>query len=472
MSEKKPNIVLLMTDQHKASATGFMGNKVVQTPFFDSLARDGVVFDRAFAPSPICTPSRASMFTGVHPLVHDVTCHQNRVPYNLPQLSELLQNAGYYTAVAGHYEPNRNLARGWHEQTEFIERGILFDTFAAQKNAGRKDVGWSAGRLGNKLSDGNSTLLTDRMIRMLDQIETASEPFFLHAAYNDPHPPYFAPPPYDELIDPADVELPSYLPADSCPPWQAIVREQLRSADATEADVRKVLAVYYGMIAYADNEAKRLFDEMKKRNLLENTWVIFTSDHGDYAGEKGMFAKSETLYDCLLHVPMCFVPPAGYEFPRGERTDTLIDTVDIFPTILGLAGAETPGHAQGYDLCEWLSGDRKDLRDYVFSQVGNYHGFLGTTFPSGMPAAGRHKGLLQRARSKHYSYVRDPDYGDEAYDLRNDSGELHNILADGDGPAELNQVYEALNAWESECRGLHDRLGVVTGDRGFVEGWE
>ena len=181
------------------------------------------------------------------------------------------------------------------------------------------------------------------------------------------------------------VELPPFFERDGCPEWQNTVRAQLRTEEATEGDIRKLLSVYYGMIAYADAEMQRLYAEMEKRSLLENTWIIFTSDHGDFAGEKGMFAKTESLYECLLHVPLFIIPPSGTAFPRGERIDELIDTVDLFPTILGMAGIDIPWYAQGYDLCKWVEQrDVPHLRDKVFAQVGNYHGFLKTTFPSGM----------------------------------------------------------------------------------------
>lgn len=473
MENTAPNILLLMSDQHKASATGCMGNRFVPTPFLDRLSTDGVVFEQAFAASSICTPSRTSIFTGVHPLVHDVTCHQNRAPHNLPQLSEILQREGYYTAVAGHYEPQRNLSRGWHEQTEFLERGPLQKSFFAQVSGASPDVGWGSGRFGETAADGNCALLTDRLVRMLDQIESAQSPFFLHAAYDAPHPPYFVPPPYDEIVNPDDIELPPSFERDDCPEWQATVRDQLRTEEATEGDIRKLLSVYYGMIAYADAEMQRLYAEMEKRGLLENTWIVFASDHGDYAGEKGMFAKTESLYECLLHVPLFIIPPSGASFPRGERIDELVDTVDLFPTILGIAGIDIPQYVQGFDLCNWMQQrDTSSLRDKVFAQVGNYHGFLGTTFPTGMPVAGRHPGLLMSARTKYFSYIHDPDYGDEAYDLREDPWELHNLLQRGEEPPEVSELREAVREWERNCKEIREQLNIVSGDRGFVEGWE
>ncbi len=125
-----PNIVYLMFDQAKARAMSFLGNDEITMPFCDGLAGDGWVFEQAYSAAPICTPSRASVHTGMYPQVHGVTCHQNRAPFNLPQLAELLQQAGYYTAAAGHYEPERNLCRGWHEQAPMHERGPLFESLA------------------------------------------------------------------------------------------------------------------------------------------------------------------------------------------------------------------------------------------------------------------------------------------------------------------------------------------------------
>ena len=124
---KQPNIVYLTYEHTKASALRLFGDSSLSCPFTEAMAAKGVAFTKTYSTNPICTPSRTSVFTGVHPLVHQVTCHQHRAPYNLAQLSELLQQGGYYTAVAGHYEPERNLSRGWHEQVNFREAGPLRD---------------------------------------------------------------------------------------------------------------------------------------------------------------------------------------------------------------------------------------------------------------------------------------------------------------------------------------------------------
>jgi len=153
----------------------------------------------------------------------------------------------------------------------------------------------------------------------------------------------------------------------------------------------------------------------------------------------------------------------------------LVDLADLFPTMLGIAGIEVPEYAQGKDLVTWVQGGaREPLHDCVFAQAGDYHGFLKTTMPAGIPEAGRRSGIIQGARTHDFAYVRDTDWGDEAYDLRSDPRELVNLLR-GKGakePREIGELRRRVDAWEEECLRLREELGVVPGDRGFTKGWE
>ncbi len=502
----KPNIVYMMFDQAKASAMSFLGNEHVQLPFCDHMAETGWVFENTYAASSICTPSRSSVHTGMYPSVHQVTCHQNRAPYNLSQLAELIQASGYYTAAAGHYEPERNLSRGWHEQAPMHERGPLFESWMQHIRSGSKDVAWSSGSIDADSSEGNASLLTDRMLRMLEQAERSVKPFYLHMCYDDPHPPYFVPRPYDTMIDPDSLPLPAKGDAHTLPSWQAITREEAGSAKASDDDVRKVLATYYGMIRYIDDEMQKLYNALANNGHLENTWIIIGSDHGDYTGEKGLFNKSESLYKCLLHVPLIIVPPHSPASMTQDSSETattrttskgdaelqerphyspkldqppsrikhLVSSVDLFPTLLHLAGVSPPLN-QGIDLLPWIKdGAKLAIHDAVFAQVGDYHGHIGTSWPSGMPASGRHKNIIYAARTTTHSYIRDADNGDEAYDLTSDPFELVNLL---NGNASVTSeahigLANRLHEFQLSCIDLRDELGVVAGDRGFVKGWE
>ena len=416
------------------------------------------------------------MMTGVYPLVHQVTCHQNSVPWNLVHMPELLQQAGYYTAVAGHYEPNRNLCRGWHEQIEYRDPGPLGHArdVVTKFHTNHPKQGWIAGTLDCPLEKSNSVLLTDRMIRMLDQARSSKAPFLFHACYADPDNPNFAPPPYDELIDIDPLPLPPQGDDKTRPAWQIEGRRESDVPTATDHDIKKVVAMYYAMIALVTDQLQRLYDAMAERAMLDNTWIIVTSDHGDYCGEKGLFNQGEALYECLTHVPLVIVAPPGIDWPRGTTVDHQVELLDLFPTILGLAGATVPEYQQGHDLLPWLyAGAQQPLRDCVFGQVGDYHGFLSNTYPTGLAKVSRHPGLLQGARDLEHFYVRDPDYGDEAYDLRNDPNELASVLYEGvPAPPEVDRLRQRVDEFEQVCLALRKELGVIPGDRGFVEGWE
>jgi len=471
---QRPNIVYLTGDCLKASSVPFLGNTVCQTPFMERMAGQGIAFSQAYSPNPICTPSRASVFTGLHPLVHQVTCHQNWAPLNLPQFPELLQGAGYYTAVAGHYELNRGLSRGWTEQVDEAARGPLQQSYLAWQRSGRRDIGWPSGTLPVPAEQSNSHLITDRVMHVLDSAKALGSPFFLHVSYNDPHSPTFAPPPYDTLIDPDEVTLPPIGEPGVRPAWHEDALAVFRTAEAPEQDLRKLIAVYYGMIAHLDGQMERVHEGLAERDLLENTWLIIASDHGDYTGEKGMFSHTESLYECLLHVPLIIVPPKEVTCRRGQTVDALVDLVDLFPTVLGIAGLEVPQYAQGHDLVACLESGAGPLRGCVFAQVGDYHGHLGDSLPGGRPGCTRHPSLLQGARTREFSFTRDPDFGDEAYDLHNDPRELTNLLNPGQGPVprQIEELRERVDAWEEECVRLREELGVIRGYRGFDKGWE
>jgi len=470
---KRPNIVYIIADQQKASATSVYGNNLVPTPFTDHMAANGITFRDAYTPSTICTPSRASVFTGVHPLVHQVTCWQNKAPWNLPQMSEMFADSGYYTAAVGHYELGRNLGRGWHEQSDLWEMGPLLDATNFKYSHGRTDCGWSSGALDCKPEEGQSAVLANRAIKMLDNAVDAGAPFFLHVSFNDPHPPYFVPPPYDSIVDPDKITLPDFGNDDGRPAWQHEALKAVNTAAASSYDVKKVIATYYGMIACVDAQMKRIHDALASHDLLENTWIVFSADHGDFAGEKGLFMKCEVPYECLLHVPLIIVPPSGMNAPRDKHISGLVQTADLFSTMLTLAGIDVPDYAQTKDLLGWVGdGANEPLHECLFAQVGDYHGHLKDTLPKGTYEAGRRKALLQNARTSEFSYIRDSQWGDEAYDLRTDPTELSNVINDnpkstGKEPAWVGEMRRRTDNWEEECLKLREKLGVIPGDRGF-----
>ena len=467
--DPRPNILYLVADQQKAPATAPYGNGLIDCSCTTRFTRQGISFRNAHVVSTICTPSRASVMTGVHPLVHQVACWQNKAPWNLPQLAELFAAGGYYTGAAGHYELGRHLGRGWHEQTDLRSAdGGLDDALALKYAQGRADCGWSSGALDIPIEEGHSARLGDVGIQMIENAVAADAPFFIHVSFNDPHPPYFVPQPFATLVDPASIALPN--PGGSGRPrWQLQALREVAYGKADPDDLRRAIAVYYGMIAYVDSQMERICQALERHDLLETTWIVFAADHGDFMGEKGLFEKCEVPYGCLTHVPLILVPPRGQPHLGPTTVDHLVQSIDLFPTMLGLAGLPLPEYTQGSDLMPWVrDGAAAPLHQQLFAQVGDYHGNLKNTFPGGTFASGRRQALVQSVRTLDHLYIRDDQYGDEAYDLKADPLELNNRLtADAEPPEWTPALRHQVEAWEEECIALRRQLGVIPGARSF-----
>jgi arylsulfatase A-like enzyme len=434
------------------------------------MAAQGVTFDRACVNATICTPSRASLMTGTYPLVHRVLCHQNLAPKNLPQLAEVLSDAGYHSVAAGHYESTRDLTRGWRETIDIAGTPRLRAALRAIQTSGSQRVGWSAGETAAGPDESHAAVLNDELFAVLDRVDPNREPLFVHVAYLEPHPPYFTPRGCFDHEAMHSTLLPPVGEMSERPAWHQAMLKDFGSAEATEEDVRRMIGGYYGLIRYVDSQIDRLLQYLDRRGILENSWIIMTSDHGDYAGEKGFYTKSESAYECLQHVPLVIRGPGGRWHP-GQRVAGLTELLDLFPTILTAAGQAVPRQAQGHDLVAWVdAGARTPLREATFLAVGGYEGHLKTTMPTGLPESGRRKGIVRSARSLDYVFIHDPDTGDEAYDLRTDPLELRNLLQGGrPRPAPVKQLAEMLDDWERACeRKFHD-LGVIPGDRNFNE---
>ena len=240
---------------------------------------------------------------------------------------------------------------------------------------------------GMSLSDDH---VAEQAVKFLENPQRS--PFFMLVNQTYPHPPYAVAEPFFSMYDRSSVPFPIFPPEDfrGKPKILKLTHKRMRMDEVTDDDLREIVAVYYGMISYVDAQMQRVHEALERRDMLRNTWIILGSDHGDYTGEKGLFNKSESLYECLLHVPLIIVPSPGTPHRGPSEIDALVNTVDLFPTILRLAGLDVPEYAQGHDLVEWVGkGASGPLRDAVFSQVGDYHGYLKTTFPGGIPESGR-----------------------------------------------------------------------------------
>lgn len=446
MVAEKPNIVIIMVDEQKATSLPMYGNPTVRTPHLVQLAAEGVLFTQAFATCPLCVPNRVSVMTGRYP--HATRSSDNRY-YLRPgerHLPQLLAEAGYRTALVGknHCFASRDLAI-FDDLWEAGHTGPV-DPPTAEAAAAKQwiiDSGiwqkaWGADRNPYPPESLGTALITDHAIEFVEHHK--DEPFFLWYSIADPHTPLQTASPYADMYPPDQVDLPPSLDGEiqTKPPAQQLDYRAMACDKVNEDLIRKAISIYYGMNTYIDDQVGRFLACLDSLGLREDTIVVYLSDHGDYVGEHGMIRKSKALYDCLCRVPLIISWPGSVS--SGVQQDEFVCGEDIFPTLTDLAGLSFPRAVQGRSLAS-LIGDKGS---YVARRaIYGEHGFPGPpaapdaplTVPRGPLTRDFRpsyklgdQGRCKSVRTQEWKLVVYPGqpYG-ELYHLKADPWELHNL---------------------------------------------
>lgn len=432
----RPNILLIMADQLRRDALGCYGNPVARTPNIDGLARDGVRLDHFFSQSPVCQPSRATIATGRYPHVHGVKANWYDLPASERTLQGELTASGYHTRALGkmHFEPTSDL-HGFQDRV-FVE-GKMFagpDEYRSHLHAiGRFDDYIDHVRKWDDEEDfgaSPSPFEPDDYIdvflanRAAPELASLPEPFFAWASFVNPHMPFDPPRPYDSLFDPEEIPLPEdwRRPQGDRVPEHRISSGGKDFSALTEARLRKVRSYYYGLVSLVDDCVGRLLAVLAERRIASNTVVIFTTDHGELLGHRGMLWKGgQLLYDHLVHIP--FIVRYPPEVPPGKVVSDLAEGTDVMPTCLDYAGVAPPDGVQGASLRPVLRQDAiaPGWRDAAFAE-------------------GREVKML---RDYNWKLILYPGrrYG-EMYDIRSDPLELRNLWNEpAYAPARAELVY-------------------------------
>lgn len=438
-----PNILLITTDQQRYDTLGATtGADWLQTPTLDGLAERGVLLERTYIQNPVCMPSRASLQTGRYPRQHGLDHMKREIdespglpPWELT-IMERLQEAGYRTGATGklhmmppkgfHYErlTNGKGARWREYEGTDLGRGPLGPTYAAwleKRRPGayeeiyeqRRDDAYSEYHtaITNTLDveEYVDTWVADQAIEFLH--DPHSDPFFLWCGFMSPHGPVDPPAPYDDVYDDEDVGMPNQRDDADDPASPKGAPSGWWGDD--EEKIRRWRRHYWGLVALIDDLVERLIDTLDARGLLENTLIVFTSDHGEMAGDYNMMAKGN-FYEEVVRVPTIVVPPGGGEI---DRTSDLIELVDLTPTMLEYAGVPVPEQMAGRSVRPVLEGEAdKHDRDVVFTEY--YHDRDETYHHAAV-------------RSDRYKYIfTEPGEPGEFYDLAEDPEELVNLADD------------------------------------------
>ncbi len=479
MANQKPlNFIFFQPDEMRAESLGCYGHPLVKTPNYDRLAAEGVRFDQCHVQNAQCTPSRVSMMTGLYP-----HCAGHRSMWHLirphePHLFKYLHEAGYDIH--------------WFGKNDILAPGSLscIKEYYEHKDDKRKNR-WQSGD--KEFYSFDYLPLDCEREEIADYVKVKSgidflrnrndddNPFFLFLPLLQPHPSYTTHPDFYDMYDPKDI--PDLRPPDldKKPDFYTLIRKYRRLDELSDAFFRKLNAAYLGMISFTDWLLGELMAVMEEKGLFENTVLIVSSDHGDWAGDYGLVEKWPSDYsDTLTRVPLLVKAPGN---KAGHVVEGPVEMFDLLPSVLELAGL-SPTHTHfARSFVPQLHGEAEDKDRLVFAE-GGYETQEPHVFEGRWNLWNKNpeqdsiylpKGKLQQEvpesvcrttmiRSLNHKLIRRTGGQDELYDLENDPRELENLIDDPGMQETKSDLESAMLDWYMRTS---DTVPVGGDPRGF-----
>jgi arylsulfatase A-like enzyme len=471
----KPNVLFVLCDQMKATASHLYGNPDCRTRNLEALSDVGVRFDQAHTPHPLCVPARASMMTGQFPHNHGARRNETLLGPGSEHLFRIWKEHGYRTGLIGKNHCFQQADKDayfdvWCEISHngFPEgaepKGMEWrraPSEVEQAHAVRKNMPLQTDHFGYAvtefpLEDYSTGLVAGQTVQFLE--EHGDEPFALWVSFPDPHTPLEAPAHYAQQFAPDSLTLPPWRAEEfdgNSPERNVVLHRILGIQDDNTWQVRQALGVYYAMVSFIDDALGRITESLSVLGLRENTIVVFTSDHGDFAGEHMMINKGGLFYDCLTRVPLIVSWPG--HVPEETVDDSMVNLVDIPPTLLSLQGIELPKSMDGAPL---PSVTNASPREATFAEYGaggppftvqdleRLDTALGLPALMGSLQSREAEGRRKMVRTREWKYVHDPmGDADELYHLPSDPWELKNLSDDPTMAGTIVELSRKLMDW-------------------------
>jgi len=435
----KPNVLFIISDDLN-NYLGCYGDPLAKTPNIDKLAARGVRFDRAYCTFPLCGPSRNSLLTGLYPNSTGILANAQVFRQTIPtqtSLPEAFRNAGYFAARIGklyHYNVPTSIGTNGHDDpgswelelnpagVDRMEEEPKITTLTPGQFGGT--LSWYASPKGDaEHTDGkmaaDADWVLERCARQTDR------PFFLAVGFFRPHTPYVAPQsPYFGMYRQAD--MPLFPTVDKNPPEvpAAALASYKKDQDQLTDDTRReCLQAYYASISFMDAQVGRVVDSLDRHGLFGNTIIVFTSDHGYHTGQHGLWQK-QSLFEGSSRVPLLIVAPGSM---TGSVVKAPVSHLDVYPTLMDLAGLKGPKNLQGQSLAPMLKDSSVVGRGWALTQVvrgGNVAPVVGKGKNRGNQ---RFFGYSLRTPRWRYTEWAEGEQGRELYDHDADPGELMNL---------------------------------------------
>lgn len=443
MPGKRPNILIMMADDHRFESIAAHGDPIVRTPTMDRLIQEGTSFTRNWHTGSyseaVCIPTRAALHTGTH--VYAASRHKDFRDQNppdihtinpkLPTLGQTLRQQGYSTFLTGK----------WHNDTASLNRsfgdganiflGGMHDHYSTPLFDFDPDGRYNDHQT-HVTARHDTELYAGSAVDFLRRFKGA-DPFFLLVAFTSPHDPRQAPEKYRNMYRAGDIPLPAnFLPRHPFDQGHNRIRdEELASFPREGPEIRRHLADYYAMISHQDDQMRLILEALEERGELENTVVVYTSDHGLAVGQHGLMGK-QNLYEHSLRVPLIFRGPG---IPRGEKSDALTQTPDAYPTICELAGVAVPETVSARSLVPVMRRRCPSQRTHLFSLYFDLQRAV---------CDGRFKLIRYYTRKYDGLDLSPGSEGIQLFDLEEDPWEMRNLNGDKTYDTVAKSLAEAL----------------------------
>jgi len=465
----RPNLLFLFSDQHARRVAGCYGDLAAPTPRLDRLASEGVTFDNAYCPSPLCVPSRMSMLTGRHPFEQECWTNDDYLRSDAATWLHAAGAAGYRPVLAG-----RLHSMGPDQLHGYAER-MVGDHSPNWGGVPRHDLGvlekandpWreslersGIGQSAYQVKDVETARAACDYLRSFARArrEGNVEAFCLTAGFLLPHPPYVA---WREDYERFAGFVPP--PAHGVPPdpphgWEHWWRENRGIRDIDPAVAARARTAYYGLVYRLDVLIGEVLDCLAREGLADDTLVVYTTDHGDQLGERGLWWK-HTLYEDSVRVPLVMRWPS--HLPEGERRSHVVDLLDVAATMTAALGGPTLPHGHGRDLATIAADARAPWTDEVFCE------HCTDTVPAWTGGRSTQQRMVRRGAWKLiYSH----GYPVQLFDLANDPHERRD-LASSPQHAAIRETLEArvLDGWNPEA--VAARIGERRRDKDILDAW-
>lgn len=460
MSSDQPNVLLIMDDEHNYRCQGHVNDgEPVQTPAIDRLANTGASFDRAYCASPLCSPSRMTMLTGKRVPNCGAWDNWDVIKPEDPTIAHQLRDAGYETSLVGkmHFGGNRQFNGFNHRPFGDLTgtSGHQPDPILPENQSGVVEPYWSGVSGRSRILDAGATDTPESLHqerRVIDEsvsflrehdAENPDQPWFLTASFGRPHFPITAPQRYIDRYWPDGATEPRYDADGNAAdhPYNETRRRlkaSVSSEGITEEDVLKARAAYFATVDYVNDLIDDFLSTLERDGLLENTIVVFCSDHGDMIGEQEQWWK-RTFYEDSARIPFIISLPEHRNGElEGSNIETPVSLIDLYPTLCSLCGAEVPADIDGIDLSEaMLTGTEPDRDPVIVDWLSTPPADSGISlqdeeFPEGfeyrMVCDGDHK------------YVQFRDAPELFFNLAEDPAEHHNLIAAFEDRTEADEV--------------------------------